>query len=112
MIRFSDLEMSHGAKNKWANASIDDRAVLQIAFGDILRRPELVAYYEDFSATVGDIFFEFFIFRIGYAVFFLMRMQRLGEFIVLDFGLQDGDSARLDDRMPPAALPLPAPAPR
>jgi hypothetical protein len=37
--------------------------VLQIAFSDILRRPELVADYEDFNATISEIFFEFFIFR-------------------------------------------------
>jgi hypothetical protein len=111
MIRFQDLQMSHEAKNKWAKATIDDQSVLQMTFSDILRRPELVAYYEDLSVTLGGILFEFFFFRIGYAIFFLMMMEGLGEFIVLDFGLQDGDSARLDDRMPLAALPLPAPPP-
>lgn len=110
MIRFQDLQMSHEAKQKWAKSTIDTRIVLQIAFSDILRRPELVAYYEDFSATLSGILFEFFIFRVGYAIFFLMMMEGVGEFIVLDFGLRDGDCGPFEG-LPVAALPPPAPAP-
>ena len=106
MIRFQDLQMSHEARNKWAKATIDTRIVLQMAFSDILRRPELVAYYEDFSVTLSGILFEFFIFRIGYAIFFLMMMEGFGEFIVLDFGLQDGDCGPFEG-LPVAALPPP-----
>lgn len=87
--------MSHEAKNKLVKYSI----------------ATLVAYYEDFSVTAGELFLEFFIFRIGYAVFFLMMMEGLDEYIVLDFDLQDGDSTH-HDRSPVAALPpLPTPMP-
>ena len=110
MIRFQDLRMSNEAKNKWAKSTIDDQLVLQMAFSDVLRKPELVAYYEDFSVTLSGIFFEFFIFRIGYAIFFLVMMDRVGEFIVLDFGLQDGDIGPFAG-LQVAASPSPAPAP-
>jgi hypothetical protein len=102
--------MSNEAKNKWAKSAIDDQIVLQMAFSDVLRRPELVGYYEDFSVTLSGIFFELFIFRIGYAIFFLMMMDG-SEFIVLDFGLQDGDIGPFAG-LPVAALaPPPTPAP-
>ena len=68
-----------------------------------------MAYYEDFNVTVGGLFLEFFIFRIGYAIFFLMMMEGLDEYIVLDFDLQDGGSAHLGQG-PIVALP-PPPAP-
>lgn len=111
MIRFQDLRMSNEAKNKWANAPIDTQIVIRMAFSDILRRPELVAYYDDFSVNAGGLFLEFFVFRVGYAIFFMMMMDGLNEFIVLDFDLQDGDSAHLG-RSPVAALPPPpTPAP-
>jgi hypothetical protein len=55
MIRFQDLQMSHEAKSKWVKATIDTRIVLQMAFSDILRRPELVAYYEDFGNYQVDV---------------------------------------------------------
>lgn len=58
MIRFQDLQMSHEAKSNGAKATIDTRIVLQMAFSDIFRRPELVAYYEDFGVTLSGIFFE------------------------------------------------------
>ena len=60
--------------------------------------------------TVDGLFLEFFTFRIGYAIFFLMKMEGLDEFIVLDFDLQDGESAHLD-RDPVVALPAPTLAP-
>jgi hypothetical protein len=110
MIRFQDLRMSYEAKNKWAKASIDTQIVIRLAFADIIRRPELAAYYEDFSVTAGGLFLEIFIFRIGYAIFLLMMMEGLNEFIVLDFDLQDGDSAHLGPS-PVAALPPPTLAP-
>ena len=106
MIRFQDLRMSNEAKNKWVKSSIDTRIVLNIAFSDILEKPELVAYYEDFSVKAGGVFLEFFIFRVGYAIFFLMIMEGLDEFIVLDFDLQDDDNAHLG-LSSVAALPPP-----
>jgi hypothetical protein len=60
--------------------------------------------------TISGIFFEFFIFRIGYAIFFLMMMEGSREFVVLDFGLQDGDCGPFEG-LPVAALPQPAAAP-
>jgi hypothetical protein len=111
MIRFQDLRMSNEAKNKWAKASIDTQIVIRMAFADIIRSPQLVAYYEDFSVTAGGLFLEFFIFRIGYAIFFLMMMEGLNEFIVLDFDLRDGDSADLGPSPVAALPPPPTPAP-
>lgn len=109
MIRFQDLRMSHEAKNKWKKSTIDDKMILEMAFSDVIKRPELVGYYDEFSATLSGLSFEFFIFRIGYAAFFLMMIAGFDEFIVLDFGLQDGESARID--VPFVPLPLPAPPP-
>jgi hypothetical protein len=109
MIRFQDLKMSNEAQNKWAGSSIDTQIVTRMAFADIIKRPELVADYEDFSVNIGGLLLEFFRFRIGYAIFFLMMMDGSDEFIVLDFDFQDGDSAHVAHN-PVAALP-PPPAP-
>lgn len=109
MVRFQDLIMSNEAANKWANSAIDTQIVIKIAFYDILKRPELVADYADLNITTGDISIELFRFKIGYVIFVLMMMQGFDEFIVLDFDVQDGDSAHVEHSV--AALPLPTPAP-
>jgi hypothetical protein len=79
-----------------------------MAFSDIIKRPELVADYKDLSVNIGGLLLEFFRFRIGYAIFFIMKMDGFGEFIVLDFDFQDGDSAYVAHN-PVAALPPPVP---
>ncbi len=99
MIRFQDLRIRD------ENFQI----VIRMAFYDILRRPQFIAYYEDFNVTVGGSFLGLFIFRIGYAIFFLMMMEGLDEYIVIDFDLQDGGSAHLGQGPFVALRPLLAP---
>ena len=103
--------MSNEAANKLATSTIDTRIVLNLAFSNLLSRPELVADYEDLSITAGGLNLQLFNFRIGYASFLLMIIDSIDDFIVLDFDVQDGDSVHLD-RSLAVALPPPAtPAP-
>ena len=41
MLRFQDLVMTNDAAEKWAACSVDVRIVLNIAFSDALRNPNL-----------------------------------------------------------------------
>jgi hypothetical protein len=109
MIQFQDLKMSNEAAAKWANATIDAKIVIRLAFSNLLNKAELIADYENLSITGGVLNVELFRLRVRYANFLLMFLELMNEFIVLDFDLQDGESEHLDlspiDALPPTPAP-------
>jgi hypothetical protein len=99
MIPFQELMMTNEASQKWAASSREAKAVLRIAFFQALARPELTADYAEWKIEIPKTTVTFFKFRIGYATFMLMIMDKLDEYIVIDFDLQDEDTAYVDQHV-------------
>ena len=93
MLDIHYMFKTYKAEQKWAIFSEDTKVVLNVAFGDALRRPEYVAEYAESTYKSSHTIMTLYYFRIGYAAFKLVLVEGFPEYILADLDFRDGDEA-------------------